>query len=640
MPLKSNNSSRIDYLAEQIIRHKAAYYAGQPVISDATYDAFEDELKRLAPDHPALDVVGGDVAADLPKVRHATPMLSLQKTYDLEELLKWVGDEPVVGTLKIDGVSISLLYTDGILVMAKTRGNGAVGEDVTSKVRWVAEVLPTLSGVLGAIEIRGEIYCKESRFVQLADAMQHLKLERPTSPRNIVAGLLGRKSHIDLARFFSFCAFSVTCSSGELGLKTESDQFDWLGARGFALPQSERVCAPVEVKRYIESVHEILAEGDIPVDGAVFTYDRLALQHALGLTSHHPRYKMSFKWQGQTAITRIHNVVWATSRLGIVTPVAIVAPVTLSGATITNVTLHNAAHVKAYDLKIGDEIEIVRSGEVIPKFLRVVQSAVGSYHWPQICPACSVPLIFDDVRLKCPNEAQCSAQQLGAVLNWIRAAEIEDLSEKRLAPLMQLGLVATMADLYLLRLEDFYQIPQTKEKMAAKLYGNIQKSRHLPLARFFNGLGIEGSGLTTWEKVLAEFPSLDQILAASPEQLQTVDGIAEITAAQIVAGLRAKRKLIEGLLQAGVAPIASAATVGDGVLSGQTFVITGALSQPRAVVEKAIKAAGGRLAGSVAKTTHAVITDEPDSNSSKMLKAKALGIPVWSEAELWAALAG
>jgi len=226
------------------------------------------------------------------------------------------------------------------------------------------------------------------------------------------------------------------------------------------------------------------------------------------------------------------------------------------------------------------------------------------------------------------------------VLNWIRAAEIEDLSEKRLAPLMELGLVRTMADLYRLKVEDFYRIPQTKEKMATKLYANIQKSRHLPLAQFLNGLGIEGSGLTTWEKLLAEFPTLDAILQAGQEQLAAIDGFAEKTAAQIVLGLEVKRPLIDDLLAAGVVPKAATAATGDGPLSGQVFVITGALSQPRATVEKAIKAAGGRLAGSVAKTTHAVITDEPDSASSKMQKAKALGIPVWSEARLWRAIKG
>ena len=640
MLAKPYSSSRAADLAERILHHKALYYAGHPEISDAAFDALEDELRQLAPTHPALAVVGADLTTDLPKVAHSSPMLSLQKTYDLDELLKWVGTEPVVGTLKIDGVSISLLYRDGSLVMAKTRGNGVIGEDVTPKVRWVTEVLPALPGISGDIEIRGELYCTDSRFIQLTETMQQLGLECPTSPRNIVAGLMGRKSHINLARFFGFFAFHVSSSSVDLGLKTETEQIAWLAARGFVLPKPERLEGQSAVAGYIERVRDLLAEGEIPLDGAVFTYDSIARQHALGLTSHHPRYKMSFKWQGQTATTRIQDVAWATSRLGIVTPVAIVAPVILSGATITNVTLHNAAHVKAYNLKAGDDVEIVRSGEVIPKFLQVVHAAEGEYRWPDACPSCAATLVFDDVRLKCPNELHCSAQQLGAVLNWIRAAEIEDLSEKRLAPLMELGLVRTMADLYRLNVEDFYRIPQTKEKMATKLYANIQKSRHLPLAQFLNGLGIEGSGLTTWEKLLAEFPTLDAILQASQEQLAAIDGFAEKTAAQIVLGLEVKRPLIDDLLAAGVVPKAATAATGEGPLSGQVFVITGALSQPRATVEKAIKAAGGRLSGSVAKTTHAVITDEPDSVSSKMQKAKALGIPVWSEARLWRAIEG
>jgi DNA ligase (NAD+) len=349
---------------------------------------------------------------------------------------------------------------------------------------------------------------------------------------------------------------------------------------------------------------------------------------------------MSFQWAGETAVTTIEDLVWATSRLGIVTPVAVVQPVFLSGASITNVTLHNAAHVKAYNLKKGDRIEIIRSGEVIPKFLQVVEAAAGAYAWPQACDSCGTALSFDDVRLKCPNTKDCPAQQLGGILNWIRAAGIDDLSDKRLVPLMEAGLVKSIPDLYKLKEKDFFVIPQTKEKMAAKLFANIQSSRTLPLVSFLNGLGIEGAGATTWEKLLDRFHGLDALRAATKEEIADVHGFAETSAVQIAEGLAARKKLIDALLKVGVTPAFTAAVHDDGTLplSGKTIVITGSLSRPRSEVEKAIKAAGGKTAGAVSGTTFAVVTDDPTSNSSKMKKARELGVLTWSEDDLWKAL--
>lgn len=635
---KPYDARRVATLADEILKHKDLYYKGKPEISDAAYDKLEDELLTLAPDHPVLSIVGTAVSSDMPKVKHKQPMLSLNKTYDPAELARWADGEITVGTVKVDGVSISLVYQDGKLALAKTRGNGVVGEDVTAKVRWISDAMPHVDAE-GEVEIRGEIYCTESQFLKLGAHMEQLGLDRPTSPRNIVAGLLGRKTHVELARHFNLFAFNVVELDGELGFKTETEQMTWLAKQGFRLPYPKTLESEDEVLGYLDYVRELIENDEVLIDGAVFSYDVLARQRALGNTSHHPRYKMSFKWQGETAESVVQRVHWDTSRLGIVTPVAVIEPVFLSGAEITNVTLHNAAHVQAFNLKAGDRIEIVRSGEVIPKFLQVVKAAKGEFVWPTKCPVCKAKLEFDDVRLKCPNTLACPAQQSGAVLNWIRMAEIDELSDKRLAPLMDQGLVKTAADLYRLDVEDFFKIPQTKEKMASKLHQNIKASRTLPLARFLAGLGIEGAGLTTWEKLLEEFPTLKAIRGAAEADIVAVNGFAEKTAAQIVTGLAARADLIDDLLDAGVKPTPPEAVANkDGPLSGKILVITGALSKPRAEVEKAIKAAGGKTGSSVSKTTFAVVTDDPDSGSSKMKKAKELGIKTWSEQDLWKAL--
>lgn len=640
MAVEKKISERIADLAEQILKHKKKYYSGKPEVSDQVYDKLEDELRKLFPDHPVLNYVGSEVIDVSAKIAHNEPMLSLQKTYDAGELLKWSDAHEVVGTVKIDGVSLSLIYEDGSLVIGKTRGNGVVGENVTAKVRWVPGVMPKVI-TKGRVEIRGEIFCSEENFLRLADNMQALGLDRPVSPRNIVAGQLGRKTHADLARCFQFVAFSVVDYTNALGHQTEMEAFSWMAANGFNLPFPKLLKSRPEVEGYLGEVKILCEADDLPIDGAVFSYDNLALQREMGNTSHHPRFKMSFKWQGETAESVIQNITWSPSRLGIVTPVAVIEPVVLSGAQITNVTLHNAAHVKAFNLKVGDRIEIVRSGEVIPKFLQVVAAADGEYVWPKTCPACATDLEFDDVRLKCRNLTGCPAQRTGAILNWIRCADIEDLSEKRLQPLVEKGLVKTMADLYRLRLDDFYSIPLTREKMATKLFANIQKSKTIPLAAFLNGLGIEGAGQTTWEKLLEAFPTLEALNGATVESIVEIEGFAEKTATQIVDGLRNRKEIIRDLLAAGVQPQSpenTDETGGERPLSGRTLVITGALSLPRSEVEKAIRAAGGKTASAVSKTTFAVITDDPGSSSSKMKKARDLGLQVWSEDNLWEAI--
>lgn len=626
------DARKVESLAEQVLRHKKLYYAGKPEISDADYDKIESELKKLAPGHPALAVVGTAPSATAKKVTHSTPMLSLNKTYKLEDLLSWMDGEELVGTPKVDGNSLSLIYEKGELTCAKTRGDGKVGEDVSEKVRWISDCLPHLSDK-SSVEIRGELYCSNHQFALLVQEMLERNLERPTNPRNIVAGLLGRKQHIDLNRYFNFFAFEVI---GVSGLKTEMDKFDWLAKQGFSVPPHQLLKKDEEMEPYLERIREWMAEDEISYDGAVFAYNRLNLQAQLGNTGHHPRFKLSFKWPGQTAEALVKKIDWATSRLGIVTPVAVIEPVQLSGAMITNITLHNAEHVKAYNLKAKDKIEIIRSGEVIPKFLQVVEAGPGNYKWPSKCPSCEAELAFDSVRLKCPNKDECPAQKSGFILNWMKAVEIDDISEKRLDQMLQLELIDDVVDLYRLKPDDFLKLPQTKEKMAEKLYKNIQASRNVPLVKFLNGMGIEGAGLRTWEKLIDHFHGLDNLRRVNAETLVEIEGFAEKSAEQIVSGLEDRSDLIDRLLKVGVKPTLPTRRFapGEGPLAGQQFVITGALSQPRELIEKLIREAGGKSASSVSKNTTALVTNEGDSTSSKMKKAKDLGIPVWTEDQL------
>lgn len=636
----SYNRDRVAQLAHDIIRHKRLYYAGKPEVEDRVYDLIEAELRQLAPSHPALAFVGTDLISEGRKVAHERAMLSLDKTYSLEDLKFWVGDHKVVGMWKIDGNSLSLIYQHGRLTLGKTRGNGLIGEDVTDKIQWVGDILPTLhldaERAKDTVEIRGELFCSAEAFNQVVREMEQRGLEKPTSARNIVAGMLGRKSHFDLSRYFSFMAFDVEFSGNSRVFSQESAKMQWLKTQGFLLPNPELLKDFAACQEYLERVRASMEENNIGLDGAVFVYDDIVLQHKLGETSHHPRYKMSYKWQGETAVSEVKEISWSTSRLGIVTPVAIIEPVYLSGATITNVTLHNAAMVKTHDLKTGDRIRIVRSGEVIPKFLETIEAAKGHAKLPSKCPSCQSTLVSDDVRLRCVNESDCPAQKTRAILNWIENAEIEDLSEKRLEQMMDLGLVEEIADLYKLTKDDILKLPQTKEKMASKILANITKSRQLPMHRFLCGLGVEGAGRTTWEKLLEVFHGLEGLTTATAQDIANVEGFAEKSALQIANGLKTKRPLINALLKVGVTPqSATAGHKGELRLKGKQIVVTGALSRPRSEIEEAIRSAGGSPGSSVSKNTFAILTDDPKSDSSKMKKARELGITVWDEAEFW-----
>ncbi len=622
--------TRIQELEESILHHKEVYYQGQAEISDEAYDKLEKELKSLDPENPVLKLVGFKQTETLGKVEHQKKMLSLDKTYSNDDLLKWIDKEEVISVFKIDGSSCSLIYEDGHLVMAKTRGDGQFGENITKKAIYIPEIPKSVKNK-EKFEVRGEVYCTEAQFLHLSSEMKRLNLEAPTSQRNIVAGLLGRKENIQLARFLSFKAFDYISDDK---FSKEHQKLDQLKKLGFDTPEYEVHKSSKEIKKRIDEASEFMAKGDYLIDGLVFIYDDLKLHNELGETSHHPRYKIAFKFQGDTKVTSINEIEWGVSRNGLLTPVALVEPVELSGAMISRVTLHNFGMVQNFQLKSGDKIEIVRSGEVIPKFLGVIEKSKTKFTYPEKCPSCHSKLVIQDIWLMCENEA-CPAKIKEEILNYIHKAGIDDISDKRLDEMITKGLVKTIPDLYKLGVEEFLTLDKVKDKMANKMFENISKTKHQTLVQFISAIGVEGVSTAKSEKIIAQgFNTVEKILSLTVERMQEIEGFAEKSSRDIISSLHKKEKLINDLIKVGVHVKDDEIATGEGPLSGFKFCITGELSSPRAEIEKKIKMNGGVMVSSVSKNTSYLLTNEEESSSSKFVKAKDLGIPIINEKKL------
>lgn len=623
--------SRIQELEAQIIKHKALYYQGRPEISDSEYDAIEEKLRSLDPKNPTLLIVGTTTSTS-DKIKHDKKMLSLEKTYVLDDLVSWKGSEDIISTFKLDGISCSIIYQDGELFLAKTRGDGSFGENITKKVMWITNV-PKFITKKNKIEIRGELFCDEKSFFELSKEMSLIGLEKPTSQRNIVAGLMGRKDNLELCRYIKFMAFDYLSDES---LKAENEKFANLLELNFLIPDIEIHKDKKSIEDVIEKARDFMSQGDFQIDGLVFTFNQIALHEELGETSHHPRYKMAFKFQGESKVTILKEILWSVSRNGILTPVGEVEPVELSGAMISRVTLHNYGVVSANNLKAGDEIEIIRSGEVIPKFLSVTKSSSNEFVIPECCPSCQSKVEIVDIRIFCKNE-NCPGKNKEIILNFIQKIGIDDLSGKRLEELINAKLVKDISDLYRLEATDLMKIDKVKDKLSNKLIESIQKTKKVDLIVFLSALGLSGGAFSKCEKVVrAGFDNIEKLNDLSLEQLMSVESFAEKSAKEFLTSLNEKKKLIADLIKLGFE--FSIEETRETEITGKKICITGALSEKRSVVEDKIREGGGIIVSSVSKNTDILLTNETDPNSSKFKKALELKIKIVTEAELLALL--
>ena len=653
--------AEVSELRSEISGHNRRYYERQaPSISDSEYDALMARLRALEDAHPELKTpdsptqkVGGAVSSSFAPAKHARPMLSLDNTYNEEDIREWSGrvlknlppgEAPTyVLEQKLDGLSCALTYEDGKFVRAATRGDGETGEDVTENVKFVGNVPRELKGrdLPKSLEIRGEIVLFFEDFKKINE--EEALAGRPpfVNPRNCAAGSLRQKDPlITKRRHLKFFVHSYGDWAPEHALPAHSAFLDRCRAMGFSVePYTFAKSVEEVLARYADFRDHGVAKLPYAVDGLVVKVDAFAQQRRLGFTAKSPRWAVAFKYPAQQATTVVQGVEFSVGRTGTITPVAKLEPVFCGGVTISNVTLHNFEEIARLGLHVGDRVLIERAGEVIPKVVKVVERARGGKDIvpPRKCPVCGGPVLKEEdlVAVFCDNPS-CPAQVRRTLEHFASrpAMDIVGLGDSAVDQLVGKKLVKDAADLYDLRKEDLLGLELFKDKKADNLLAQIEASKSRTLDRVVYGLGIRHVGDRTAETV-AERMDVDALLRASVEDFQSVADIGPVVAASLHGffSSAAGRKLISRLRAHGVKMPKPERVIAAGApFSGMTFVFTGALTKfTREDAEEKVKSLGGKTSGSVsAKTTYVVYGEDA---GAKLKKAQELGVKVITESE-------
>jgi len=665
--MPSDPAAEIAKLCEAIRDHDRKYYVeAAPEISDLDYDRLVEKLKKLEAEHPELvqpdsptQRVGDQPVDGLEQVEHRVPMLSIDNTYSLAELRKYeertaklLGGESIewVVELKIDGVAVSLVYENGVLVRGVTRGNGRVGDDITHNVRTVGDVPLRLSGdaVPAVLEVRGEIYMANSDLVRLNEA-QEKKGDPPfANTRNVTAGSIRLLDpRICAQRRLRFFGHGVGLAEG-LRAQTHMEFLDELRACG--LPATPRVecfgsfdAAVDHCETLIERLHEL----DFEIDGLVLKVNRFDQRERLGSTAKSPRWLIAYKFEKYEATTRLNAIRVQVGKTGAVTPVAELEPVELAGTIVSRASLHNADEIERKDVRPGDVVVVEKAGKIIPHIVRVEKherkGKLPKYAFPKQCPECATELVKDEggVYIRCPN-LECPAQVKERIRYYAsrNAMDIEGLGDKLVDQLVAQGLVRGYGDLYRLKLEQLMGLERMGRKSSENLLDGIEASKERGLARLLNALAIRHVGARVAMVLAESFGSMDALREASVDELSATGEIGPIIAESVHGFLHTEvgRRTIADLRELGV-KMEAAATAAEGprVLEGKTLVVTGTLQRyDRDEIKELIARHGGRAASSVSKKTDYVVAGE--KAGSKLTKARELGVPVLTEDELLALL--
>ncbi len=652
-------------LREQLDRANHAYYVlDAPEISDAEYDRLFRELQALEAAHPEVATpdsptqrVGAAPASALAKVRHRRPMLSLANAFSDEELAAWedrsaklVSEVRTAGytsEVKIDGAAVSLTYDQGRLILGATRGNGIIGENVTANLKTLSDVPLSLrgSGHPRLMEIRGEVYLSFAAFKRVNQLRETQGEPLFANPRNAAAGALRQlDSKITRARRLRMFVFQIEAIEGKLDIKTHWEALDLLESWGFQVEPHRRRHPDLEaVRQRIAELEEMLDTLPFQADGVVVKIDRLSLHPELGdVGGREPRWAIARKFEPEVAITKLRDIKINVGRTGALNPWAELEPVELGGVTVSAATLHNEDLIAQKDIRIGDWVEVVRAGEVIPQLVGPVRDRRTGHErvfvMPDTCPACGTPVEHpaDEVMRYCPN-ATCPGRVLEAIVHFASrgAMDIRGLGYERVRQLLQEGLIADVADLYQLTVEQLVKLERFAEQSAEQLVQAIEASKQQPLSLLLFGLGIRHVGQSVAQLLARRFGTMDALMEGTEEAINDVPGVGGAIAEAVVHFFheRRNRRLIERLGAAGLNFTEPAAAGAGGALAGKAYVLTGTLpTLSRTEATELIEQAGGRVTGSVSKKTDAVVAG--DDPGSKLDRARALGVEVIDEAEL------
>ena len=638
---------RMKELTELLNKAARAYYQeSREIMPNVEYDRLYDELQALEKETgitlsgSPTAMVGYEVLSELPKERHASPMLSLDKTKDVDALAAWLGDKEGLLSWKLDGLTIVLTYRDGQLYKAVTRGNGEIGEVITPNAR-VFENIPLSIPHTGEVVLRGEAVIRYSDFEKINEEIGDAD-SRYKNPRNLCSGSVRQlNSQVTASRHVRFYAFFLVSAEGVDFHNSREEQFQWLKDQGFDVVEYRRVTAS-DIADAVERFSEAVQTNDVPSDGLVLCLEDISYGEALGRTAKFPRHSIAFKWADETQETHLRYIEWSPSRTGLINPVAIFDPVELEGTTVSRASVHNLSILKELALGEGDLITVYKANMIIPQ-IEENKTRSGPVPFPTVCPVCGQPTEIhadgDAETLHCVNpDCQVKKVKSFALFASRDALNIDGLSEATLEKLIGVGAVHEPADLF--HLKDHREAIVSLEGFGEKSFENLcqaaKRASETTLSRLLYGLGIAGVGPANARMICRAFDDdLDAIVSASREELSAVDGIGPVIAEAFAAFFEQEknRRILDHVLSC--VTIHKEKQSGDNSLAGQIFVITGSLSHfaNRDEMKKFIEDRGGKVTGSVTGKTTALINNDITSASSKNKKAKELGIPILTEDE-------
>lgn len=644
--MSRQKQERMQELVTLLNRAAKAYYQdAQEIMSNLEYDRLYDELTKLEAelgitlsDSPTVNV-GYEVLSELPKERHESPMLSLDKTKEVEDLKRFVGDQKAMMSWKMDGLTIVLTYRDGTLFKAVTRGNGEVGEVITNNAR-VFKNIPLKISYQGELILRGEAIIGYKDFEKINEEIADIDA-RYKNPRNLCSGSVRQlNNEITAKRNVQFYAFTLVQADGVDFHNSREKQMDWLREQGFEVVEHVMVTRD-QVEDAVAEFSRKSVDNDFPSDGLVLVYDDIAYGRSLGRTAKFPRDSYAFKWADEQVRTKLLEIEWSPSRTGLINPVAIFEPVELEGTTVSRASVHNISIMEELELGIGDEIEVYKANMIIPQIAENLTRS-GVRDIPEVCPVCGgkteIRQVSNAKALYCTNP-ECQAKHIKSFSLFVSrdALNIEGLSESTLEKFIDRGYVKEFADLFHLDRyeEEIKEMEGFGEKSFNNLKASVEKARETTLPQVLYGLGIANVGLSNAKVICKEFKNdLDAMLHADAEQLSEISGIGAVIAGTFTAYFQNPAHV--GQLKNLLGELKIHAEEGEAkeqIFGGVNFVITGSVTHfaNRKEVKELIESLGGKVTGSVTSKTNYLINNDITSTSSKNKKANELGIPIISE---------